>query len=328
MNHTGVSNSTKGNNLKKMNSNASNSKHISNDLDKDKDQSYNETLDKYTLNSKNGISQVNQIPISEMINNLTSKNAKLKNSYNTNLNQENNSIDVVKKPSEVNINFNLSRPILNNNLKVTNFHSKRLASLHVNTQVNQVNSTENTSQTAGLVTENNSNQIKSNKNNSIIKNFYIPAVKEKSKETYFAEEKELSNSLGANKIDHSAKISDIISHFKKAISEVQLNNKSLMSKFTSNNPNIKSFCELNKTCFYSITEKDNLIKDTYYESKVFHQYRAYLKRKQEVFHSGNKQLFSTFKDEQQGTLSDDIVCVICNDGDYEEDNLIVYCAVS
>ena len=120
----------------------------------------------------------------------------------------------------------------------------------------------------------------------------------------------------------------MISFFKKVLIDVQHNNLSLINKISSSNPKLKCFSDLNKTCFYSITEKDNILKDIYYESKIFHQYRSYLKRKQEIYHSGNKQMFSTFKDEQQGTLSDDIVCVICNDGDYEEDNLIVYCAVS
>lgn len=313
---------SKSSNLRKLNSNsnASISKYSSNEIEKD--QISNEAIDKYSFNNEN--SQINH-SIAEMIKNVMSKNSKLRSSY-VNILQQENSINTVIEKKPLVITKNLSRPIQNTNLKATNFHSKRLASLHVNTQVNN---TENT--TCNTVVPEDLSHTNSINQNITIKNFYIP-YNENNEQNYFTEDKKESKELNSSpktiKVDYSAKISDIISHFKKAITDVQLNNKSLMSKFTSNNPKIKCLSELNKTCFYSITEKDNLIKDTYYESKVFHQYRSYLKRKQEVFHNGNKQMFSTFKDEQQGTLSDDIVCVICNDGDYEEDNLIVYCAVS
>lgn len=64
-----------------------------------------------------------------------------------------------------------------------------------------------------------------------------------------------------------------------------------------------------------------------FDNKIFHHWRSYLKKRQELFNSGKGQMFSTFQDERLGTSSDDIVCVVCNDGDYEENDLIVYCSV-
>jgi len=123
------------------------------------------------------------------------------------------------------------------------------------------------------------------------------------------------------------KISDIISHFKTKISETNKRNSELIEeKINMQNPKIESLINLNKNCYYSITEKDNILKDLSFENKIFHHWRSYLKKKQEnQFFSGGK--YMTFQDELKSTNSDDIVCVVCNDGDYEENDLIVYCAV-
>jgi hypothetical protein len=319
MNQNVISNSNKTYTKKSsLNLNMNYEKSTSLDLELDK-QSHESLVKKqsYTNGNNTHISNFN-LSI-EMIRKLVLKNSKIRNSYVNPLLQE-------KLKNETNEKTNLSNNKTLNYLtppkqilKCTNFHSKRLASMHISTQINN---NENTPKNSGFIEASNSSNTELNDS----KSFYIP------NESYFTDNSNIQLNETENNIDfkinYSAKTTDMIAFFKKVLIDVQHNNLSLINKISSSNPKLKCFSDLNKTCFYSITEKDNILKDIYYESKIFHQYRSYLKRKQEIYHSGNKQMFSTFKDEQQGTLSDDIVCVICNDGDYEEDNLIVYCAVS
>lgn len=125
----------------------------------------------------------------------------------------------------------------------------------------------------------------------------------------------------------NTKIQDIINHYNKKLSYHKEKTSTLLDKITSNNPLIQNFAKLNNSCFQSITDKDNLLKDMTFENKIFHHWRSFLKKKQEYSNTNNK-LYETFQDELNSTDSDDIVCVVCNDGDYEENDLIVYCAVS
>lgn len=64
-----------------------------------------------------------------------------------------------------------------------------------------------------------------------------------------------------------------------------------------------------------------------FENKIYQNWRAYQKRRQETNSiSPLKKNIENFKEELKTLTSDDIVCVICNDGDYEENDLIVYCS--
>lgn len=82
--------------------------------------------------------------------------------------------------------------------------------------------------------------------------------------------------------------------------------------------------------FSYLKDTDNILKDINIDSKIFQVWRAYQKRKQETLNYNNKHnhALSNFKEEMLKTPVDDIVCIVCNDGDYEENDLIVYCSVN
>lgn len=134
-----------------------------------------------------------------------------------------------------------------------------------------------------------------------------------------------SNCLKNLKYNKQVKISDIVSKLKMTLDNVSSRNQKLINKIDVANNNILTMKNLTKDCFLKSYDKNDLLKDIYFEHKIFHYWRSLLKRKHEKENCKN---YTSFKDEKVSTNSDDIVCVVCNDGDYEENDLIVYCAVS
>lgn len=133
-----------------------------------------------------------------------------------------------------------------------------------------------------------------------------------------------SNSLQNIKYNKQTKILDIINKLKGKLEKVSLRNDELLNKIDVNNKNISTIKTLSKDCFLKSYDKNDLLKDIYFEHKIFHYWRSLLKKKNEKENIKN---YTSFQDEKISTNSDDIVCVVCNDGDYEENDLIVYCAV-
>ena len=106
------------------------------------------------------------------------------------------------------------------------------------------------------------------------------------------------------------------------IEEQNIKNKKLALKINSESGNYKSFTSLLKNC--NINE-ENVLKDVVYESKISKVWRNYLKKK---FLQSQSNLSINGLDSDKAPISDDALCSVCNDGDYEDNNLIVYCSVS
>lgn len=74
-------------------------------------------------------------------------------------------------------------------------------------------------------------------------------------------------------------------------------------------------------------EQEEILQDVVYQSNVKSEFKKLLLRK----HLDNPNLANSpltkWVDEFSQLNPDDIVCVICSDGDYEDDDLIVYCSV-
>lgn len=124
----------------------------------------------------------------------------------------------------------------------------------------------------------------------------------------------------------------MINLLKKEIASISTQRNLLLNKVNKSNTRIKPFLDLVKQTLgfsYSSYKSDDIIlKDMNFDNKISLSWRAYLKKRQESCFLTTKPAISTFKEEQDNLLQEDIVCVICNDGDYEENDLIVYCSVS
>lgn len=124
-----------------------------------------------------------------------------------------------------------------------------------------------------------------------------------------------------------------ISKIQNKISTLVDNSKRLLLKINKSNLNIKNLLDLMSlpmnTEFNTgnLSTEENILKDNLFENKVLQTWRAYLKKKHELNNlDPNKKTFNNFMEEMKSLTQDDIVCVICNDGDYEENDLIVYCS--
>lgn len=125
---------------------------------------------------------------------------------------------------------------------------------------------------------------------------------------------------------------EMISMLKKEIGVISQQRNALLNKVNRCNSRLKPFLDLVKQTIgfsqSSYKSDDIILKDLSFDNKISLSWRAYLKKKQESSYLTAKPAISTFKEEQDNLLQEDIVCVICNDGDYEENDLIVYCSVS
>lgn len=225
-----------------------------------------------------------------------------------------------KASLEVSSKFHSSR-LRNKQLKMHSINSSKLTTTSLNTANNKAlyfpNNKENKSPMKISAFE---SSLDSNNANSL---------KLFKKESFHGDYN--NNNAAAEEEDFpynkSAKLVDIISHLKKQSECLRANNNALFSKISKSNPLISNFLTLNQnTSFHQ--EKDIILKDMNFENKTIQKWRTYMKKKQEIINNTDSTKLSSFKDEKNETSSDDIVCVICNDGDYEENDLIVYCSVS
>lgn len=75
---------------------------------------------------------------------------------------------------------------------------------------------------------------------------------------------------------------------------------------------------------------NDLLEDMQFHSDVKQELFNYLnlKHQKKIENRDNCQILTKFEEEQSRTIPDDIVCAVCNSGDYEDNDLIVFCSVS
>ena len=92
----------------------------------------------------------------------------------------------------------------------------------------------------------------------------------------------------------------------------------------------KQICTDYKTYDSECYNKNNLNQDMQFISYSKNKFFKYLnQRHDEHSTTGGKKVLMKFEEEQinNNEYTDDIVCSICNDGDYEDNDLIVFCSV-
>lgn len=75
-------------------------------------------------------------------------------------------------------------------------------------------------------------------------------------------------------------------------------------------------------------EHEEILQDMIYQSDTKNEFKKLLLRKHQDNPNLNSSPLTKWIDEFSQLNPDDIVCVICSDGDYEDDDLIVYCSVN
>jgi hypothetical protein len=73
-------------------------------------------------------------------------------------------------------------------------------------------------------------------------------------------------------------------------------------------------------------DKEDVLMDLRYKSKYSKDFMDYIINKNEEMNEKKKDIILTRLDEEKYNNPDDIVCLVCNDGDYEDNDLIVYCS--
>jgi len=139
---------------------------------------------------------------------------------------------------------------------------------------------------------------------------------------------ELPNSKKQTSIDHlitklSGSLTDVSARVKANLNEIKNNMK-------ANRTNL--ICTDFKEYDSESYDKNNLNLDMQFISYSKNKYFKYLNQRHDNTYDltadmGNKKILSKFEEEQSNVNADDIVCSICNDGDYEDNDLIVFCSV-
>ena len=128
-----------------------------------------------------------------------------------------------------------------------------------------------------------------------------PSVK---KEKLFKQIKSISQCISSNNLEN------IVNDIQNSINKIhEINERKILNGVQ------KEFILTNK--YDNNTSFDNYLRmDVEYHSKTLKKFVEYIKTQNE--------LRNTTVDDND---PDDVVCSVCNDGDYEDDNLIVYCAL-
>lgn len=105
-----------------------------------------------------------------------------------------------------------------------------------------------------------------------------------------------------------------------------VNAHSIINEFSGINE-LKILTDNKSGCFnYKEIDSDDILINMRYKSKYKRLFQDYLIRKHEELSEKNKEVILSRSAEEKNHNPDDIVCLVCNDGDYEDNNLIVYCS--
>jgi len=77
---------------------------------------------------------------------------------------------------------------------------------------------------------------------------------------------------------------------------------------------------------YKDYDPDDILIDMQFKSKFKKEFEEYIIKKHEKISENQNEIILSRTDEEKNHNPDDIVCLVCNDGDYEDNNLIVYCS--
>jgi len=132
-----------------------------------------------------------------------------------------------------------------------------------------------------------------------------------------------------NNTKKSVSVDKMISDIESILKEIDLYNERNLDELSQRISQNKDFiCTDNPDKEHTI-DYENILTDIKYYSDVLQKYHDYLLEK----HNNNIKIKETaevltkFEDEQNKTVPDDVVCAICNSGDYEDNDLIVFCSV-
>jgi hypothetical protein len=114
-------------------------------------------------------------------------------------------------------------------------------------------------------------------------------------------------------------IDNMISNMNKMLGEVSERNKSLFKGKSTNRYDPPT--ELFKY------DPDDVLTDLRVRSDTINKFKDYIIRKHIEKAESNDKVFTSRIEEEINCNPDDIVCLVCSDGDYEDDDLIVYCSL-
>ena len=162
------------------------------------------------------------------------------------------------------------------------------------------------------------------------------SIKEENKNN--DKENKISNENTLNlqryKIDHtntkkSVSVDKMIIDIEMILSDIQFKNGCNFSELCENINNNKDFICTDSPEKEHLIDYENILTDMQYCSDIVQNYHEYLveKHNQNIKIKENAEILTKFEDEQNKTVPDDVVCAVCNSGDYEDNDLIVFCSV-
>lgn len=108
----------------------------------------------------------------------------------------------------------------------------------------------------------------------------------------------------------------------KSLNITNFSGRILTDGSSENQENCKEINQLQN----SKIDKDDILMDLRFKSKHSKDFEDYIIHKNEEMNEKKKEIILSRSDEEKYNNPDDIVCLVCNDGDYEDNDLIVYCS--
>ena len=137
------------------------------------------------------------------------------------------------------------------------------------------------------------------------------------------------------RIDHlntkkSLPVNNMINEIESILRLIQLKNEGNFSDICDKISNNKEFICIDSPEKELIIDYEDILTDMQYCSNIVQNYHDYLveKHNQNIKIKENCEILTKFEDEQNKTVPDDVVCAVCNSGDYEDNDLIVFCSVT
>jgi hypothetical protein len=151
------------------------------------------------------------------------------------------------------------------------------------------------------------------------------------------QEEVIQNEQKSLELKQEKSIDDYINKIQTCLNDLNNRNNSLFKSLTAQLKESEGKFSLLNGKGYNY-DPDDVLNDLKYLNIYSKKFQNYLIKKNEdrVFinpisskesgYKSNGCILSRLEEEELNNNPDDIVCVICNDGDYEDDDLIVYCS--
>jgi hypothetical protein len=161
------------------------------------------------------------------------------------------------------------------------------------------------------------------KSNPVLKRNFMIDLASTIEENSVLELNESQFDIDYSKLNKKTGLEAVIAKLDKMLIDVQARNH---AAFSSLKASVGGLGISSSKDLYEYNPED-ILTDLRVKSDTLNKFKEYIIKKYIERSEANNKVYTSRVEEETDCNPDDIVCLVCNNGDYEDDDLIVYCSL-